>query len=36
MDYLLFKLWPYLLLVFLVGIAMGYATCPGSRQDDDR
>lgn len=36
MDYLFLKLWPYLLLVFLTGLAMGYSTCSGNRSDDGR
>ena len=32
MDYLLLKLWPYLLLVFVMGLAWGYHTCPGTQE----
>lgn len=35
MDYLLLKLWPYLLLVFLMGLVWGYHSCAGRQAHDD-
>ena len=36
MDYLLLKLWPYLVLAFLMGLVWGYQTCPAGRARNDR
>ena len=36
MDYLFFKLWPFLALAFVMGLIWGYFTCPGSRPRKDR
>lgn len=35
MDYLLLKLWPYLLLALIMGGFWGYVSCPGRRLDND-
>jgi hypothetical protein len=35
MDYLILKLWPFLLLAFLMGAFWGYETCLGRRPGDD-
>ncbi len=35
MDYLLLKLWPYLLLSLIWGGIIGYYVCPGRRSRDD-
>ena len=35
MDYLLLKLWPYLLLCFVMGAFWGYHVCPGRPPRDD-
>lgn len=35
MDYLLFNLWPYVLLALILGGMVGYYTCPSAEPDED-
>lgn len=35
MDYLLYNLWPYVLLALIMGGMVGYYTCPSLEQDEE-
>ena len=35
MGYLFLKLWPYLLMAFILGLVWGYSMCTGRRGSED-